>query len=520
MANQKKVLVIGEPTLTLKEVREAAFNGENLRLEIAPAALKRVKRSREHLLSSISDGKVIYGVNTGFGMFSNVRVRDDQIKELQLNLIRSHAVGVGERLPDQAVRVILLLRAHALALGYSGVSEGLIRALMELFNRGVYPEIPMQGSVGASGDLAPLAHLSLVLVGEGKARVGGKLMSGTQALKTAGLKPFTLGPKEGLALINGTQFMASLGAINLIHSMHLCDVADFAGAMTVEASRGTETAFEPEIHEVRPHPGQIYTAARMRKILLGSDKIAQGKKSGIAKSHENCGKVQDPYSLRCIPQVHGPIRDTLEFVKGILEREFNSVTDNPLVFFRGNKGIVLSGGNFHGQALAMAMDYLSISISELASISEQRIEKLINPVISELPAFLTKQGGLNSGFMIVQVAAASLVSENKTLSHPASVDTIPTSADKEDHVSMGAWAAVKCGKILDNARKVVAMELLSAAQGIDLLRPLKSSAALEKLHGEIRKGAKRLDKDRVMYPDIEFVDQALKEFKWEKWVIL
>jgi len=379
------------------------------------------------------------------------------------------------------------------------VSLRLVEQILTLMNRGVCPLIPSQGSVGASGDLAPLSHLALVLIGEGKARVEGKVVSGAAALRHARLKPLRLGPKEGLALINGTQFMTAIGALTLLEAEHLADVCDAAGAMTVEALRGTETAFEPEIHAVRPHPGQRQVASNMRKILLSG-----GGKSEIALSHEGCGKVQDPYSLRCIPQVHGASRDTLAFVRQILEREINSVTDNPLIFPAQKK--ILSGGNFHGQIVAIGMDTLSIAVAELASISEQRIEKLVNPAISDLPAFLTQNGGLNSGFMIVQVAAASIVSENKTLCHPASVDSIPTSADKEDHVSMGAWAAVKAARVLVNARRVLAMELLAAAQGLEFLRPMKSSRAIEKIVSRIRKQVPRADVDRSFHEDLLFLE--------------
>ncbi len=481
------VLRLGTRPLTLRDVGAVALDG--MRVGLAPTALARIRRSHRYLLGEIAAGRTLYGVNTGFGLLSNVRIRDAEVEQLQYNLLRSHAVGVGPSMPDHYVRAMLLLRAQALALGYSGVSVKLVQQVLEVLNRGICPIVPQQGSVGASGDLAPLAHLALVLVGEGRARLDGREMSGAQALKRCGLKPIRLGPKEGLALINGTQFMTAIGALTVLEAEHLCDVADVVGAMTVEAMRGTETAFEPEIHAVRPHPGQVEVGRRMKRILLSG-----GGASAIARSHENCGKVQDPYSLRCIPQVHGASRDVLGFVRGVLACEINSATDNPLVFPGRRK--VLSGGNFHGQIVAIAMDALSIAMAEMGSISEQRIEKLVNPVISELPAFLTREGGLNSGFMIVQVTAASIVSENKTLAHPASVDSIPTSADKEDHVSMGAWAARKAARILVNARRVIAMELLCAAQGIDLLRPLRSSSVVEALHAQVRKKARRLDRDR------------------------
>ena len=494
-------LKLGARALTLEDVREVAQSGR--RVELSTSAVTKVKKAHKFLQGQIKGDKALYGVNTGFGLMSNVRIPSDEIETLQYNLLRSHAVGIGDYLSDEAVRAMLLLRAAALAIGHSGVSLGLLHQILALLNRGVCPLIPEQGSVGASGDLAPLSHLALVLIGEGKARVKGKVMSGARALRAAGLKPIRLGPKEGLALINGTQFMTALGTLALLEAEHLCEVADIAGAMSVEAMRGTETAFEPEIHRVRPHPGQIKVAANVRKILLS------GGKSQIAKSHEGCGKVQDPYSLRCIPQVHGASRDVLAFVRGVLEREINSVTDNPLIFPKEQK--ILSGGNFHGQIVAIAMDALSIAVAELGSISEQRIEKLVNPAISELPAFLIRDGGLNSGFMIVQVAAASIVSENKTLCHPASVDSIPTSADKEDHVSMGAWAARKASMVVVNARRVLAMELLAAAQGIDLLRPLRTSDVLEKAYGLIRRKAAYMKSDRSLHEDMKYVEQLIRD---------
>ena len=500
-------LKLGQKPLTLEEVREVALHGR--RVELAPAARKRIAKSRAYLMGEVKSGKTLYGVNTGFGLMSNVRIPPAETETLQYNLLRSHAVGMGEPLEERYVRAMLLLRAQALSFGYSGVTPELVEQILLLLNRGVHPVIPCQGSVGASGDLAPLSHLALVLIGEGRARVKGREMSGSSALKAAGIKPIRLGAKEGLALINGTQFMAAIGALTLLEAEHLADVADLCGAMTLEALRGTVSAFEPEIHAVRPHPGQAYVADRVRRFIAPG-----GKKSAIAESHEGCGKVQDPYSLRCMPQVHGASRDTLTFVRQVLEREINSVTDNPLVF--ADKGKVLSGGNFHGQIVAIAMDALSIAVAELGSISEQRIEKLINPAISELPAFLVREGGINSGFMIVQVAAAAIVSENKTLCHPASVDSIPTSADKEDHVSMGAWAARKAAKVTVNARRVLAMEAMAAAQGIDLLRPLRSSDPIEKFHRAIRKRARMLDHDRFMHDEMVALERMIESYELEE----
>jgi histidine ammonia-lyase len=506
--NSKKAapLRLGEKPLTIEDVISVAREGRPV--ELSPSAVRRIRAARVFLEKEISAGKTLYGVNTGFGLLSNVRIPLEQIEQLQVNLLRSHAVGMGPALSDEAVRAMWLLRAATLVVGHSGVRVELVEQILACLNRGIIPVIPEQGSVGASGDLAPLSHLALVLIGEGRARFQGEELDGGEALRRAGLVPVRLAAKEGLALINGTQFMTALGSLALVDAEMLCNIADYAGAMTVEALRGTETAFEPEIHEVRPHPGQVATAARMRGILLDG----RGRKSAIARSHEGCGKVQDPYSVRCIPQVHGASRDVLRFVREVLEREINAVTDNPLVFPK--TGRILSGGNFHGQIVAIAMDALAIAVSEIGSISEQRLEKLINPAISELPAFLTPAGGLNSGFMIVQVAAASIASENKGLCHPASVDTIPTSADKEDHVSMGAWAARKAGKVVVNVRRILAMELLAAAQGIDLLRPLKTSPALEKLHAAIRAKAPFMREDRFLHPDMVAVEQGLSSQGW------
>ncbi|MEN9722171.1 MAG: hypothetical protein RJB38_157 [Pseudomonadota bacterium] len=485
-------LVLGSSTLSIEDVVSVAEGGR--KVSLGPKAQRKIKTAHDFLIKKARSGATFYGINTGFGLLSNVRIDDSDIERLQVHLIRSHAVGVGRYLDDAPVRAMLLLRAWNLCQGHSGVALKTVERLLEFLNFGIHPLVPEQGSVGASGDLAPLSHLALPLIGEGKVRVKGVEMAASAALRKFKLQPLRLGPKEGLALINGTQFMTAIGSLALARAEHLCDAADLIGAMSVEAMRGTVTAFEPEIHAVRPHPGQIRTAANLRAVLSG-----QGK-SEIALSHEGCGKVQDPYSLRCMPQVHGASRDVLRFVREVLEREVNAVTDNPLLF--PETGKILSGGNFHGQIVAIAMDALAIAMAEIASISEQRIEKLINPALSDLPAFLVKQGGLNSGFMIIQVAAASIVSENKTLCHPASVDSIPTSADKEDHVSMGAWAARKAELVIRNSARVLAMELLSAAQGIDLLRPLRSTKSLEQLHSLVRRHAKYAEEDRSFHEDL------------------
>lgn len=492
--------VLGRDEITLEAVREIAR--AERKVTLAPSARAKIEKAYRYLRSRTEKGETIYGVNTGFGLLSNVRIPEHDLEELQYNLLRSHSVGMGNPITIEQSRAMLFLRAANLSRGHSGVRVVLVEHLLKILNVGIAPWIPEQGSVGASGDLAPLSHLSLVLIGEGRAYFRGKLMDGGKALAAAKIKPIRLGPKEGLALINGTQFMTALGTLALLDAEYLCDVADLTGAITVEALKGTTDAFEPEIQAVRSHPGQKEVADRLRAILAPG-----GKHSEISSSHKDCGKVQDPYSLRCMPQVHGASRDTLRFVRGVLEREVNAVTDNPLVF--PSSGKVLSGGNFHGQIVAIAMDALSIAIAEIGSISEQRIEKLINPALSGLPAFLVKEGGVNSGFMIVQVAAASIVSENKTLAHPASVDSIPTSADKEDHVSMGAWAARKATKIVENVRRVLAMEMLAATTGLEFHRPLLSSKKIEATIWSVRKHVKPIVRDRTFYLDMNAIEAML-----------
>lgn len=491
--------------LSLEEVKDVAVSRRKVRL--SPEAVQAIGISHQFVQRQIATGQTIYGLNTGFGPLSDVRIPPDQIEKLQYNFLRSHAAGIGTPIPDSHVRAMLLLRANALAIGKSGVSLEVVNQLIEFLNRGVHPIVPEQGSVGASGDLAPLAHMCLLLIGEGKARIDGLEMSGKEALEKVGLKPVKLGPKEGLALTNGTQFMSAFGVLNLLEAERLCDVADAAAAMSVEALRGTSTAFDSLIHEARPHPGQIRVAQRMRAFLV------DGGYSEISKSHRECGRVQDPYSFRCVPQVHGASRDALRWVREVLEREINSVTDNPLVFAAQEK--ILSGGNFHGQILSIAMDLLSIAVAELGSISEERIDKLVNPAFSGLPAFLIQDSGVNSGLMIVQYAAASIVSENKTLCHPASVDSIPTSLHKEDHVSMGAWAARKAAKVVENVRRILSMEFLAAAQGVELLRPLKTGERLEKIHSLIRSNVAGLTVDRSPHEDVLWIEGALKEGKFD-----
>jgi len=496
-------------------MKELQLNGENLNLEIvwnwahseggklslAPSAKKRIKESHG-FVSKLAEGKsAVYGVNTGFGLLSDVKIPKDKLAQLQINLIRSHAVGVGNALPLPEAKAAMLLRTNTLAKGNSGASLALLEKLVEIQNAGIIAWIPEQGSVGACGDLAPLAHMALVLVGEGRCWYEGKWIDSEKALKKAAITPNKLGPKEGLSLINGTQIMTAIGSLVVYEAIALCKMADIAGAMSLDAFRGTSVAFDKRIHAVRPHPEQASVAKNFRTLLAGSK---------IAESHKDCGKVQDPYSFRCIPQVHGAARRLIYNCVSVIETEMNSALDNPLVFVSGGKGEILSGGNFHGEYIAMMMDTAAIALSELANISDLRMQKLINPAISGLPAFLTRDPGLNSGMMIVQVASASLVSENKILSHPASVDSIPTSADKEDHVSMGVTSARKARQILTNLRNVLAMEFLCASQAVELLRPMKSSKALEAVHSEIRKLVPPIDEDRIFHHDILAIESLIR----------
>jgi histidine ammonia-lyase len=474
------------------------------RLSIKKAALAQVARSADYVQKlSLGEGPV-YGVNTGFGLLSDVKIPSDQLAQLQLNLVRSHAVGVGPALSLAESRAALLLRTNTLAKGHSGVSVALLKKLVEIQNAGIVPWVPEQGSVGACGDLAPLAHMALVIIGEGRCWYKGRWQDSQRALKAAGIKAHRLGPKEGLSLINGTQVMTAIGALVLEEAAALAKVADIAGALSLECVRGTAQAFAPEVQRVRPHKEQALVANNLRALLASS---------AVMDSHKNCGRVQDPYSFRCMPQVHGASRRLLSQARETLEIEANSATDNPLVFppaKRGRGGKMISGGNFHGEYVAMAMDTVAIALAEFANISDLRLQKLINPAFSGLPAFLTPNPGLNSGLMIVQVASASLVSENKVLAHPASVDSIPTSADKEDHVSMGVTAARKARSILINLRHTLAMELLGGFQGLHLLRPLRSSPPLERAWACIRSRVAPIEEDRIFHHDIVAIAELLE----------
>jgi histidine ammonia-lyase len=499
MALTTAVLLSGED-LKIDDVWAVAVDG-------APAALatearEKVVRARA-LVERAAHGTTehTYGVNTGFGKFVSRSIPEELTAELQLRLLRSHAAGVGDAYPPEIVRAAMLLRANALAKGFSGARPETVELLVECLNRGVLPHVPSRGSVGASGDLAPLAHLALPLVGEGEAWVDGKRMGGAPALAEVGLEPISLEAKEGLSLVNGTQFMAAFGALGMARARRLTKAADIACSLAVESLQASRTSFLPQIHATRPLPGQAAAAANVLRLLEGS---------AIIESHRWCDKVQDAYSLRCAPQVHGAARDLLAYAEATVAVELNAATDNPLVLV--DDDVLLSNGNFHGQPLAFALDALAMAVSELANISERRVERLVNPSLSEgLPAFLTVDGGLNSGFMIPQYVAASLVSENKSLCHPASVDSIPTSAGQEDHVSMGNAAGLKAWQVLANAERVLAIELLAGAQAVEFLAPLEPGIGGRAARDAVRAISPRLVDDRPLASDIEAVASAIRE---------
>ena len=489
-------------TLTLDQVARIADGDGEVRL--APAAADRVRAARAVVDRMAADDAAVYGINTGFGSLAEVRIPRDALSELQVNLLRSHASGVGEPLPVRAVRAAMLLRANVLAKGFSGARLETVVALLTLLNARVHPRVPSRGSVGASGDLAPLAHLALVLIGEGEAiSEDGRTIPGAEALARAGLDPLSLAPKEGLALINGTQPSAAVLALAVFDAERLARAADIIAAMSVDALRGSYHPFESRIHEPRPYEGQRQSAANLFRLL---------QNSGINKSHENCGTVQDAYSLRCAPQVHGAAREGLAFARRIAEVEANAATDNPMVFAGADSaGEIVSGGNFHGAPVAVAADVLAISVVQLASISERRSDRLMNASLSGLPAFLSRDSGLHSGYMMSQVAAAALVSEMKTVAHPASVDTIPTSANREDHVSMSMYAALKGAHAVDCARQVLAIELMCAAQALDLLAPLRTSPPLARAHALVRSRVPPLERDRPPAPDINTISRIIAD---------
>jgi histidine ammonia-lyase len=462
----------------------------------------------------LAAGHTVYGVNTGFGKLSDVRIPPEKLAELQFNLVRSHAGGVGSPLSEGESRAMLLLRANVLAKGFSGVRPALLELLVSLLNAGVHPVIPEKGSVGASGDLAPLAHLALVVIGEGEAFYRGERLPGGEALRRAGLQPMQLAAKEGLALLNGTQAMTAVGALAVARACRVTQLADLAGAMSLEALMGTPAAFDPRIQAARPHTGQIASAAHLVRLLADSE---------IRESHrEHDKRVQDAYCLRCMPQVHGAVRDVLAHVASVLEIEAGSATDNPLIFpqlsTETQNGEVVSGGNFHGAPLAYAFDYAALALTDLASITERRIDRLLNPDINEgLPAFLSPDPGLSSGFMMAQIVAAALISECQVLSHPASTGNIPTDGGKEDHVSMGMTGALKLRQIVEHAERVVAIELMCAAQGVEFRNPLRPSREIERAHAAVRAIVLHLDKDRTLAPDMNALAAAVREGKFDAW---
>jgi len=484
----------------MEQVEAVAVDG--VKVVLSPDAVAKMQASRDVIEKIVSRGQVVYGVSTGFGKLANVSIPRNELNKLQLNLVRSHACGLGEPLPPAEVRAMMLLRANVLAVGLSGARPIVAQTILDLLNAGVYPVIPSRGSVGASGDLAPLAHLALVVVGEGEAFYQGRRVDGTEALRRAKIRTLTLEAKEGLALLNGTQAMAAVGGLALLRARRLVETADVAGAMTLEALLGTPTAFDDRIHQARPHKGQIASATHLRKLL---------KDSEIRESHKgNDPRVQDAYSLRCMPQVHGAVRDVLEHVKRIVEVETGSATDNPLVFPAEEE--TLSGGNFHGAPLAMGFDYAAIAIADLMSISERRIDRLVNPDANEhLPPFLTSHPGAASGFMIPHVVAAALLNEAKVLAHPASVDSVPTSGGQEDHVSMGMTAALKFRDIVALAEKVVAIEMLAAAEGLEYRSPLRPGKGVERAWRLVRRHADRLSEDRSLTKDIEAIACAIAQ---------
>jgi histidine ammonia-lyase len=482
--------------LTLNELSNIVYDRE--KVELHPDYIKKIVKCRDYVDKIIEEDRVVYGLTTGFGKFANIRISTEHIEELQRNLILSHATGVGEILSIEETRVVMLLRINVLVKGHSGIRLSTLQTLIEMLNKGVHPCIPEKGSVGASGDLAPLSHLALVLLGEGEAEYNGNVVSGSKALELAKIKPVVLKAKEGLALNNGTQVMTGVGALNLLRAERLCKVADVVASMSIDALMGTGSAFDALVHNLRPHAGQKESAKNLNSLL---------KESELNCSHKYCSNVQDAYSLRCTPQVNGAVRDALKYIRNTIEIEMNSATDNPLIFPDEDK--VISGGNFHGEPVAFAMDTMAFTVSELANISDRRTEQLLNPALNnDLNPFLAPRPGLDSGFMMTQVTSAALVSENKVLSHPASVDSIPTSANQEDHVSMGTIGAFKARTILDNASVVLAIELMNASQALDY-RKIQSSPALEAVKKEVRKIVAHLDRDRIMTDDINNLTQII-----------
>ena len=505
-----KIITLDGEHLTLEDVVTVAYatDGEPVEVVLSDSAWEKVRRAERAVQDFIAQGQIIYGVTTGFGAFKDRIIPPDQVQQLQRNILMSHAVGVGEPLDEPTTRAMMVIRANTLAKGHSGIREETLRLLLDMLNRGVHPVVPSQGSLGASGDLAPLAHMALPLIGLGEAVYRGERLPGAEALARAGLSPVTLEAKEGLALTNGTAFMAAVGVLTTMQAENLACVADIAGCLSLEALHGTPRAFDARIHAARPHPRQVECAAFLRQLIAGS----------TFTRPDDPLNVQDAYTLRCIPQVHGAVRDAILYARWVLSIELNAATDNPLIFFDEDTGQaeVISGGNFHGEPLALAMDYLALALTELGNMSERRIARLLDECSNQkkLPAFLIKHGGLNSGFMMTQYTAASLASENKVLAHPASADTIPVSANVEDHASMGATAARHARQIAANVERILALELLAAAQGIDFRRQvLGPEARLGRgtalAYDLIRQRVPFLEHDAVMYPYIEAVRELI-----------
>jgi histidine ammonia-lyase len=490
-------VTIGTSPLTIEALEAVARGGA--RVEIHPDAVARVHRSRELVERWVAESRPVYGITTGFGALCEVVIPPADTRTLQENILMSHAAGVGDPLPPEVVRAAIAVRVADLGQGLAGVRPATLQALVDLLDAGVVPVVPEKGSVGASGDLAPTAHLALVLIGRGEAFYRDRRMDGGEALRAAGLEPIRLETGEGLALVNGTQVMTAIAALAVSDAGRLARAADIACAVSLEVLLGTRVEFDPRIHRARPHPGQAAAADNMLRIT---------QDSAIVSSHKDCHRIQDAYTLRCSPQVHGASRDAIAHVRAVVETEMNSATSNPLIF--ADTGEFLLGGNFHGQPVALAADYLCMAAAELANVSERRIERLVNPTLSGLPAFLVEDSGLNSGFMIAQYTAAALVSENKVLAHPASVDSIPTSANKEDHVSMGTIAARKCRSVVENAETVVAIELLCGCQALDLLTRGEPGRGTGAAYRTVRKAVGRLDRDRVLAKDIEAVRELIR----------
>lgn len=495
-----KIFNLTGTNLTLEDLAYIAkAKPGQVKLQIEASALERMHKSREVVMNIVKKGKPVYGINTGFGALASKQIAVEDLEQLQYNLIRSHCTGVGRPFSREITRAIMLARANCLIQGFSGVTPETIALILEFINHDINPVIPEKGSVGASGDLAPLSHIALALIGEGEVEYQGKVVRSDFAIHQIGKEPAKLGPKDGLALINGTSVMLALGTLALIEAKKVMKLADIIACVTLDAVRGTAAAFDERISILKPQPGQLDVSRNLLKIIQGSE---------IVVSHKDDGKVQDPYSLRCIPQVHGACRQTLRHAEEVLNIELNSVTDNPLVFIE--TGDVISGGNFHGEALALMMDYLAMGLSEICNIAERRVEKMMNPHFSDLPAFLTKNSGLNSGLMIAHVTMAALASENKYLCHPASVDSIPTSTDKEDHVSMGVTAGRKLHEVLSNVQHGLAIELLCNTQGLEFLRPMQSSPAVEKVVALVRKHVAPIEDDRIFHKDIENLTKLIQ----------